>query len=163
MSQEATTNIAAAIRQIPCGLFVLTCAYEGARSGVLARWVQPCSLEPPLLMVAIEAGLAVEPLIRDSRAFALCQISEGDLLLQRLFATPPERGEDPFVTLPAHAAPSGSPIIDRALNYMDCRVVRHVDLDTGYRLYVGEIRDAAVINAAGRPAIEFGGNGQMQP
>jgi len=162
MSQEEGTNIAAAIRQIPCGLFVLTCAHEGLRSGVLARWVQPCSEQPPLVMVAIGAGLPVEPLIRDSRAFALCQISAGDLLLQKLFSTPPERGEDPFVTLPAHSAPSGSPIIDRALCYLDCRVVRHVDLDTDYRLYVGEISDGGMIHGEKEPAIEVGGNGRFE-
>ncbi len=112
-------------------------------------------------MVAIAAGLPVEPLIRDSRAFGLCQIDSEDRLLRKMFATPPERGEDPFVLLASHAAPSGSPVIDRALSYLDCRVVRHVDLGTDHRLYVGEICAGELMNKSARPAIEVGGNGHF--
>ncbi len=158
MSHDNGSNITAALKQIPSGLFILTCAYDGARTGILARWAQPCSIDPPLVMVAIPEGLPVVPLIRDSRAFALCQISDGDLLLKRHFAKPPERGDDPFVTLPSHQAPSGSPIIQRALSYIDCRVVRHVDLDTDHRLYVGQVLHGEIIDSKSQPAIELGGN-----
>jgi flavin reductase (DIM6/NTAB) family NADH-FMN oxidoreductase RutF len=159
MTLDEGSNIAAALRQIPCGLFVLTAAHDGVRSGVLTRWVQPCSVEPRLIMVAVAGGSPVEPLIRDSRTFALCQISAGDRLLHRRFLTPPDRGEDPFVTLPTHCAPSGSPIIDRALAYLDCEVVRHVDLDADHRLYVGQVHHGAVLKHDACPAVEIGGNG----
>jgi flavin reductase (DIM6/NTAB) family NADH-FMN oxidoreductase RutF len=163
MTLDEGSNIAAALLQIPCGLFVLTAAHEGARSGVLTKWVQPCSVEPRLVMVAVPGGSPVEPLIRDSRNFALCQISAGDRLLHRRFLTPPDRGEDPFVTLPTHCAPSGSPIIDRALSYLDCEVVRHIDLDTDHRLYVGQVHHGAVLKQGARPAVEVGGNGLITP
>ena len=150
------SDIAGAMRQIPCGLFVLTTAHNGVRSGVLTKWVQPCSSEPPLVMVALPQGLPVEPLIRDNHAFALCQISAGDILLQRIFSRPPDRTEDPFFSLPSHTAPSGSPIIDRALAYLDCTVVRHVDLDTDHRLFVGHVRHGGMLNAGQEAAIEVG-------
>ena len=95
MIQENGSSIVASLQQIPSGLFILTSAYREARSGVLTKWVQPCSLDPLLVMVAIVQGLPVEPLIRDSRSFVLCQISAGDGLLQRLFTAPPRSGEDP--------------------------------------------------------------------
>jgi len=161
MTHDPGSNIAAAVLQIPCGLFVLTAAHDGLRSGVLTKWVQPCSIVPRQVMVAIAKGLPVEPLIRDSRCFALCQISAGDRLLHRRFLDPPDRGEDPFVTLPTHCAPSGLPIIDRALAYLDCEVVRHVDLDTDHRLYVGQVHHGAVLKHGAQPAIEVGGNGMI--
>ena len=156
MTQQNGTDIAAAVLQIPRGLFILTSACEGHRSGVLTKWVQPCSTIPPLVMVAIAKGSPVEPLIRDSRAFALCQIGANDRLLMRRFASPPERFEDPFVTLPAHPGENGSPIIDRALSYLDCQVVRHIDLDADHRLYVGQIVAGAIMDPAGQPAVEVG-------
>ena len=58
----------AAFRQIPSGLFVLTTACDGARSGVLARWVQRCSNEPPMMMVAIPKG---QPVVRVDRVIVL--------------------------------------------------------------------------------------------
>jgi flavin reductase (DIM6/NTAB) family NADH-FMN oxidoreductase RutF len=156
MSQQNGSAIHDAVQQIPRGLFVLTTAFGGVRSGVLTRWVQPCSLDPLLVMVAIVQGLPVEPLIRDSRSFALCQISAGDALLERLFTGTPARGDDPFFALPCHPAPSGSPVIDRALSYLDCEVIRHVDLDTGYRLFVGHVHHGGILNASARPAVEVG-------
>ena len=161
MPEETGSNIAGVIGQIPCGLFVLTSAFDGLRSGALTRWVQPCSITPPLLMVAVANGLPVEPLIRDSRFFALCQVRAGDKLLERKFATPPDRAEDPFVTLPSHCAPHGSPILDRAMSYVECEVVRHVDLDTDHRLYVGQVHFAKVLHAGCEPAVEYGGNGML--
>jgi len=154
MSHQNGTDIAGAMQQIPCGLFVLTTADNGVRAGVLTRWVQPCSHEPPLVMVALPHGLPVEPLIRDNHAFALCQISAGDILLQRIFSRPPDRTEDPFFSLPSHAAPSGSPVIHRALAYLDCTVVRHVDLDTDHRLFVGHVRHGGILNPGQRAAIQ---------
>jgi len=163
MSRENGSTIDAALRQIPSGLFVLTTRHNDVRSGVLARWVQPCSLEPPLVMVAIAQGLPVEPLMRDSRAFALCQISAADALLRRMFAAPPDRDEDPFVSLPSHTAPSGSPIIERALSYLDCELVRHVDLDTAYRLYVGQVVHGELIHSDQTPAVVLGTNEFLSP
>ncbi|MBT8484687.1 MAG: flavin reductase family protein [Phycisphaerales bacterium] len=159
MAGENGTNILDAVRRIPCGVFVLTSSFHDRRTGVLTRWVQPCSTHPPHIMVAVARGLPIEPLIRDSRAFALCQISAGDRLLLRSFATTPDNDDDPFVTLPSHDAPSGSPIIDRAMCYLDCELVRHVVLDGDHRLYVGHVRAGAVLNPDGEPAIELGGNG----
>lgn len=156
-SSNGSSSIVETVRQIPCGLFVLTSAAGGVRSGVLTRWVQPCSLNPPHVMVAVSRGLPVEPLVRDSRAFALCQISQGDKLLQRRFIDPSGSDEDPFISLPSHTAPSGSPIIDRAMCYLDCELVRHVVLDADYRVYVGLVHAAGILHADARPAVEVAG------
>jgi flavin reductase (DIM6/NTAB) family NADH-FMN oxidoreductase RutF len=110
-------------------------------------------------MVALAKGQRVEPLIRDSRSFALCQISAEDRFLYRKFATSEaEMDEDSFVSLMSRSAPSGSPIIERALSYMDCELVRHVDLDSDHRIYVGQVRHAAILTDT-KPAILVGENG----
>ena len=49
-----------------------------------------------MLTIALPKGTPVEPLIRDSRAFALCQIGADDVFLQRKFAAMPDRNDDPF-------------------------------------------------------------------
>lgn len=157
----STTDPNPPVHRIPSGQFILTAAYDGVRSGVLTRWVQPCAVNPPLVMVAVSQGLAILPIIRDSRAFALCQIRADDRLLQRSFHKPPDRGDDPFITLPARILErrTGSPIIDRALSYLDCEVVRTVDLDADHRLYVGRIVESGLLNEGAPPAIDIGTNG----
>lgn len=150
-----------AIGQIPSGLFILTAAYNGARSGVRVTWVQQCATEPPLVMAAVSTGLPVVPLIRDSRTFALCQIGAGDRLLARKFEHPAIDGDDPFLSLPVASSPGGAPILERALSWLDCEVVRHIDLESDCGLYVGRVRHGGVLNH-GEPAVLFGCNGQSR-
>jgi flavin reductase (DIM6/NTAB) family NADH-FMN oxidoreductase RutF len=156
MSEINGSSIAEAMDQIPRGLFILTTAHNGVRAGVLTRWVQPCSVEPPLVMVALPQGLPVEPLMRDNHAFALCQIAADDILLRRIFSRPCERTEDPFFSLALRSSANGSPIIQRALAFLDCTVARHVDLDTDYRLFVGHVREGGLLTPGATPAIETG-------
>lgn len=160
MSAENGSNVSGALGQIPCGLFILTSSFNDRRSGVLTRWVQPCSSTPPHVMVAVPRGLPIEPLIRDSRSFALCQVGANDRLLIKNFQECPPQDEDPFVTLPSHSAPSGSPIVDRAIGYLDCELVRHVVLDADCRLYVGHVHHGAQLQS-GDPRVEIGSNGTV--
>ena len=134
--------------QIPSALFVLTTAHDGFRSGVLARWVQRCANVPPMVMVAIPKGQAVEPIILDSHSFALCQINAGDRLILNIFKDGPDRADDPFAAISTSNAPTGSPIIDRALSFIDCRVSRHVELDSDHRVYVGLVLSAEMLTPA---------------
>ncbi len=151
--------LAQAIGQIPSGLFILTAAYNGSRSGVLVAWVQQCASVPPLVMAAVSTALPVVPLIRDSRSFALCQISAEDRLLARRFDHAPIAGEDPFVSMPVTLSPNGAPILQRALSWLDCEVLRHIDLESDCGLYVGRVRDGGILNG-GEPAVRFGSDGE---
>lgn len=163
----------AAIGLIPCGLFVMTAAFDDRTAGVLVRLVQLCAPEPPLISVSMLRGQALEPLIRDSRAFALCQIADGDRFLQRKFAPnegipggqrntcpeAPTEEESPFVSVPVHSAPNGSPIIERAMSWLECELVRNVELDPDHRIYVGRITAGGILDASVKPAVLFGYNG----
>ena len=151
--------------RIPHGLFIMTAAHEDSSTGTLVRWVQRCSDDPVVILVSLRRGQGIEPLIRDSRAFAICQISEDDRFLQRKFSNrctsataDDDEDDDVFVNLSARSAPSGSPILDHAMSYMDCELLRNVDLDTDYRLYVGQVHHAELLSEA-KPVICYGQNG----
>jgi flavin reductase (DIM6/NTAB) family NADH-FMN oxidoreductase RutF len=146
-----------ALGLIPGGLFILTSHFEDRRAAVLVKWAQQCSSNPPMVMFAMSKGLAIEPLIRDSHCFVLCQISADDRFLIRKFLYMQQAGEDPLVTMMTSTAPSGSPIVDRAMSYLDCQVVRHIELESDFRIYVGQVQSGAVLHLAA-PAICLGGN-----
>ena len=158
MARNGESETDRALSQIPGGLFIMTTCHEGLRGAVMIRWAQQCSDTPPMVMVALPKGQSVEPLIHGSRSFVLCQISADDRFLIRKFSHVHDNGEDPLVTMMTTTAPSGSPIVDRALTYMDCEVVRHIELDSDYRIYVVQVHCSAVLNQ-GAPAVCFGGNG----
>lgn len=145
------------LAQIPGGLFILTATCEGRSGAALVKWVQQCSENPPMVMVALPKGLPIELLVHGSQAFALCQVSADDRYLIRKFSNLPDQCEDGLVAVQS-IAPSGSPVVHGAMTCLDCQIVRHVELDSDYRIYVGQVMYSAVYNP-GAPAICLGGNG----
>ena len=98
MSGQAVSPAIRALDFVPSAAWVMTSAFEVKRSGTLVQRVQLCADEPLLISVAVRKGHAIEPLIRDSHAFAICRIDPEDRLLTRKFAQPkaPDDSTDLF-------------------------------------------------------------------
>lgn len=146
MDEQLKQQIGKALGQIPQGVFVMTSHHEERFSGVGVSWVQQVSFEPPMVMVALHKGRTITPLILESRAFALCQIGRDDRMLLKHFAEERNGGDDPFEGLEIARAESGSPIITRSAAFLDCRVVRHIDIDADHDLYIGRVLTAQILN-----------------
>jgi len=141
MDRQTKQRIGEALGRIPQSIYILTSHYEDQTRGMLVSWVQQVSFDPPMVMVAVSKGRSIVPLLHDSHSFALCQIAEHEKLMLRKFADPDE--EAPFEGLGTHRGVTGSPILDRALAYLDCQMIRHLDIDGDHDIYVGLVRDGA--------------------
>lgn len=143
MTEARIDDVRAAIERIPGGTFVMTASFEGKRAGVMVRSVQPCAEEPLLICVAARKGHWIEPLIRDSHAFAICRVAPDNRLIQRKFSTEladhDEARGDPFDAFPTETLVTGSPVLLRSIVAFDCEVVRHFDLEADHELFVGQI------------------------
>ena len=128
--------------QIPSGVFLLTGACGDMRGATLVRWVQQVASQPPMLVVAIEKGQPLSPIIRDSRGFALCLIAANDPVCTRLFKQIPEHTQDPMISIPCMKTPSGAPVPLRATAWFDCEIVRHFDIEADHEVYIGCIHHA---------------------
>ena len=117
------------------------------RGGALVRWVQQVASQPPMLVIAIEKGQPLSPIIRDSRGFALCLIAANDPVCTRLFRQIPEHTQDPMISIPCMKTPSGAPVPLRATAWFDCEIVRHFDIEADHEVYIG------CIHHAGRNAV----------
>ncbi len=144
-----------ALRCLPSGFFVMTSAHDGKRAGLRLRSVQACADDPLLISVAARKGHKIDPLIRDSRSFAVCIMAGDDKLIERAF--PFEKGiarsnslsngaytgevieHDPFDALSYTTLSTGAPILERAIAVFDCEVVRRIDLEADHELFVGHV------------------------
>lgn len=128
---------------------LMTAAFEDDRAGQVVRSAQVCADVPLLVAVASKRGHAIDPLIRDSRGFALLIVDPADKLLAHKFAPEPDRdpdeahdrptNEDPFDTFQVSRLVTGSPVISRCVAAIDCEVVRHFDIEADTELYVGAV------------------------
>ena len=139
------------LEAIPSGRFLITSRFGEVRSAALVRWVQQCAVHPPMVVVAIEKGQALSPIIRDSRNFALCRVSDGDPLIDRLFQAMPDHGRDPFLGLPHLSTPSMCPVPLRAAWWLDCEMIRHLDIESDHEMYVAGVHHAGKLETA--PAV----------
>lgn len=119
--------------------FVMTAAFDDARAAILVEWVQQCAMEPPMVCVAVRKGRPIEPLIRDSHSFALCEAADEDLYLIRRLRKACEHEDDVLELLEYETLRTGSPCITRAGRVLDCEVVRHVDFEADYELYIAQV------------------------
>jgi flavin reductase (DIM6/NTAB) family NADH-FMN oxidoreductase RutF len=147
MLPPPTDETIAALTRIPASQYLITTAYGETRDGRLVERVQQCGTSPPMLLVAMEKGHPLSPLIRDSRTFALSLLDPNERLLQRVFGPDRRIGEDPFLTYPHKVGVLGAPIVTRATAWFDCEVVRHLDMETNFELYVGVVHAAGAGNA----------------
>ena len=145
MNQADKTLVDDVLGVFSGGLFLLTASFEGKRGGMFVHHVQRCGTNPAMIVVAAQKGHTIDPLIRDSRAFALGVLGDGDRLIQRRFQscdsppseTPASGEDDPFDAIATRTLVTGSPMIERCTTWFDCEVARRVDLESETELFVG--------------------------
>ena len=147
---------APALSLLPSGLFIITSAHDDERAGARVTSVQVCATAPLLLCVASRKGHRIEPLIRDSHAFAVCLVAPTERRVLRKFPqdSPGEEGVDPFDSMLVETMVTGSPVMARSLAVFDCEVVRHFDMEADHELYVGQVMASRVSPAVQSPAEE---------
>jgi len=145
MEEHADQLIDDALGLLPTGWYLMTASYGGCRCGMIVSSVQRCCDEPALISIAARKGHKIDPLIRDSRSFAVGIVDPSDKLVLRRFsktdaapsALPSVGDDDPFDAFDAGALVTGSPILLRCSTWFDCEVVRRVDLEAETELFVG--------------------------
>jgi flavin reductase (DIM6/NTAB) family NADH-FMN oxidoreductase RutF len=125
---------------------------DGRPCGMTANAVTSLSLEPPLLLVCIERAADTHDCIRDAGSFAVSVLARGDEALARRFAV--LAAGDRFAGVPFLAAGSGSPILEAALAWIDCRLAA-VHPGGDHSIFVGEVLDAGTRD--GEPLAFFRG------
>ncbi len=147
LAPTADSILSETLGLLPMGSYLMTAACDDQRAGMLVHSVQRCCDEPILLCVAARKGHAIDPLIRDSRSFAIGIVPPEDRMIARKFRFDEMVVsqviqpiiDDPFEAIPTRTLATGSPIIARCPIWFDCEVVRRVDLETDHELFIGRV------------------------
>jgi len=153
------SSVAHVLDRVPASSFLLTAAFGELRSAVMVRFVQQVATQPPMLLIAMEKGQTISPIIRDARNFALCVLDRQERVLPRLFAQSPDQGVDAFLTVPHLTVPGGAPVPMRATGYIACEVVRHLDIEADHEVYIGMVHHAALLDPIRSKGPRPGGSG----
>lgn len=127
---------------MPSGIYIVGSAAEGRVNLMTANLCFQLSVAPKLVGVSLEADSLTLALIRSGGCFTVSFLARRDRDLARRFAKPlsddghDSRGE----RVAMRRSISGAPILEGAAAWMDCSLVREIELGS-HSLCVGEVSD----------------------
>lgn len=151
-----------AMGRFATGVTVITTQYEGEMHGMTANAVTSLSLDPMLLLVCVDKKADSHDILSKAGVFAVNILSEGQSDLSNRFARKEFDGAHNMDDVPHTLAPSGAPVIEGAIAYVDCKtVMEHHGGD--HTIFIGEVLDAGEMNGD-RPLLFYGGKyGRITP
>ena len=145
MTRHGTNEVQALFRLLSTGVYVVGAAHNERHDAFTAAWVMQASFSPLLLVLSINPRHASYPLVKESGAFTVNVLKQGQLELARQFGTRSGWNHDKLAGIRWHPGRRGSPILDETLAYFDCEVAGH--LPSGdHELLLGRVVDGRIID-----------------
>ncbi|HVL27861.1 MAG TPA: flavin reductase family protein [Acidimicrobiales bacterium] len=141
------------------GVTVVAGVDGGEPLGLSVNSFTSVSLDPPLVAFCAARSSSTWPRLRSVGAFTVNVLAQHQEYLSRRFAA---RDRDKFRGLRWWAAPSGAPVIDEVLAWIDCTL--EAEYGAGdHMIVVGRVQELDVA-VEGRPLIFYrGGYGRFEP
>jgi flavin reductase (DIM6/NTAB) family NADH-FMN oxidoreductase RutF len=133
------------------GVTVVTTHHDGQFHGMTANAVTSLSLDPPLVLVAVDRLSQTHESLKQGQCFAMNVLREEQEALSSQFAAP---GPKDFSRLKVKTAATGAPILVDALAFVDCRL-REIFPGGDHDIFIGEILAGYV--QEGKPLVFYRG------
>jgi flavin reductase len=139
MDDAERSRLRALMGRFATGVTVVAARHGPLLAGMTANAIASISIDPPLMMASIARKAETHVAIVGSHAFALSVLSAEQRDLAECFAQPTTAEKlKRFCDAPWDEAETGSPILEGALAYFDCRLsARHDGGD--HTIFIGEI------------------------
>ncbi len=146
-----------ALGMFPSGVTVITTGTEPNFVGMTAQSFSSLSLDPPLVLVCVDKGASVLPLLKETDAFSVNILPDSAMDTSNFFASskraaPPHQFDDHEYAMGV----TGQPRLVVATMVFDCSI--HSVLDGGdHEIIVGEVQ-AFEQQSDDEPILFYGGN-----
>jgi 3-hydroxy-9,10-secoandrosta-1,3,5(10)-triene-9,17-dione monooxygenase reductase component len=121
------------------GVTVVTALDVERPFGITVNALSSVSLDPALVMVALDRRRFLTPIVRAAGRYAVNVLSEEQQALSDCFAgAAVEPGRDEFCGAPWHRGPTGLPLIDGAIATLECTVVETFSAGD-HDLFIGRV------------------------
>lgn len=124
------------LRHFPTGVVIVTAMSDSGPAGLSVGSFMSVSLDPQLVAVLPAKTSTSWPKIAAASSFCINILAASQQELCRRFAV---SGGDKFAGVPWRAAPSGAPILDGALAWIDCEHERSVEAGD-HLIVLGQVR-----------------------
>lgn len=145
--------------KLPTGVVAITGVNgDNEKLGLVVGTFQSLSLEPPLVMFCVDKSSSTWPRLRQLKNFTANILADDQIAICRSLS---RKGPEKFENLPCTEGPLGTPHLDGATAYIDCKVTAEVVVGDHY-MVVGAVTNME--EGSGNALIFRGGKfGQYQP
>lgn len=143
--------------QFASGVTVITTGTEPNFVGMTAQSFSSLSLDPPLVLVCVDKGASVLPLLKETGAYTVNILPDTEMNTSNFFASskrpaPPHQFDDH----PHELGETGQPRLACATTVFDCDI--YAVLEGGdHEIIVGEVKAFARQSEDAEPIIFYGG------
>lgn len=134
------------LNRMPYGFYSVTSRKGDDVNAMVANWIIQASFTPRLMAMGFATKSYSYDLIKESGVFAINLFNKGDQEAMMPFtkarAKRPDKMEDAQYT---PGPETGCPILAGAAAYLECKVVKFVDIGGDHDIMVGEVINAGVI------------------
>lgn len=126
------------------GVTVVTALHDGGVSdgrpvGITVNSLTSVSLEPPLVVIALDRRRSMTPIVRATGRYAVNILSEDQQALSDCFAgAPVEPDREAFCGAAWHPGETGLPLLDGAIATLECSVVETFSAGD-HDLFIGRV------------------------
>jgi flavin reductase (DIM6/NTAB) family NADH-FMN oxidoreductase RutF len=121
------------------GVSVVTTLSGAEPQGITVNALSSVSLEPPLVLIALDRRRFITPTVRQAGRYAVNVLAENQQALSDCFAgAPVTPGRDLFCGAAWHAGTTGLPLLEGAIATLECTVVEMFSAGD-HDLFVGRV------------------------
>ena len=125
------------------GVTVVTALDDGLPAGITVNSLSSVSLEPPLVVIALDRRRIMTPILRTSGRYGVNILSEDQQALSDCFAgAAVEPGRDAFCGASWHLGVTGVPLLDGAIATLECTVLETFPVGD-HDLFIGRVEALA--------------------
>jgi flavin reductase (DIM6/NTAB) family NADH-FMN oxidoreductase RutF len=156
VAEFTSKEFRATVAAFATGVTVVTTRGDEHAYGMTANAFTSVSLDPPLVLVCVMSQSEGSTHIEQNRCFAVNVLHADQEPISRYFASRDRpRGRDAFREVAHRTAASGSPILDGAIAYLDCRLNGAHDAGD-HQIFIGEVLELG-LDPDGTPLVFHGG------
>ncbi len=127
----------------------------GAPAGITVNALSSVSLDPPLIMVALDRRRFITPIVRTAGRYAVSILGEGQQALSDCFANAPvSPGREDFCGASWAPGATGLPVLDDAIASLECTIVETFSAGD-HDLFIGRVDSMTAGPAEPDPLLYF--------
>src|SRR5215212_9640145 len=129
------------------GITVVTTLDAGRPAGITVNALSSVSLDPPLVMVALDRSRFITPMVRSTGRYAVNVLGDGQQALSDCFAhAPVTPGREDFCGAAWAPGPAGLPLLEGAIATLECTTVETFSAGD-HDLFIGQVDSLDAVDA----------------